>query len=52
MENLERSGLTLSTEIEVCKEAGNIGGSRLGLKEGDKTTVKDLLYGLMLCSRK
>ena len=26
------------------------GGSRLGLKTGDKITVKDLLYGLMLCS--
>lgn len=42
----------LNEEIEVCKEAASIGGSRLGLKTGDKITKQDLLYGLMLCSRK
>ena len=52
MENLEKCGLTLNTEIEVCKLASIINGSRLGLKTGDKITVNDLLYGLMLCSRK
>ena len=40
----------LSEKIEVCKKAANIGGSRLGLKEKDKITLKDLLYGLMLRS--
>lgn len=40
----------LNTEIEVCKEAASIGGSRLGLKTNDKITMNDLLYGLMLCS--
>jgi len=40
----------LSTEIEVCKEAAGIGGSRLGLKTNDKITMNDLLYGLMLRS--
>lgn len=43
---------TLNEEVEVCKQAANIGGSRLGLKTGDKITKEDLLYGLMLCSRK
>ena len=40
----------LSEIIEVSKKAAGTGGSRLGLKTGDKITVKDLLYGLMLCS--
>lgn len=53
MENLGiNNNLTLDSEIEVCKKAASIGGSRLGLKTGDKITVNDLLYGLMLCSRK
>lgn len=51
LENLGASkNLTLDTQVEVCKEAGAIGGSRLGLKTGNKVTVNDLLYGLMLCS--
>jgi len=51
LENLgENYNLKLDTEIEVCKQAASIGGSRLGLKTGDKITVNDLLYGLMLCS--
>lgn len=40
----------LSKTIEVSKKAAGTGGSRLGLKKGDKITVRDLLYGLMLCS--
>ena len=52
MENLESAGLELDSEIEVCKAAASIHGSRLGLKTGDKIKVNDLLYGLMLCSRK
>lgn len=51
VENLGvNNNLTLNSEIEVCKQAGVIGGSRLGLKTGDKITINDLLYGLMLCS--
>lgn len=42
----------LNEEVEVCKQAASIEGSRLGLKTGDKITKEDLLYGLMLCSRK
>lgn len=40
----------LNKAIEVSKKAAGTGGSRLGLKIGDKITIRDLLYGLMLCS--
>ena len=49
---LVENNKNLNEEIEVCKQAASIGGSRLGLKAGDKITKEDLLYGLMLCSRK
>ncbi len=38
--------------VTVSKKAGGTGGSRLGLKANDKITVNDLLYGLLLKSRK
>lgn len=47
---LENSKLT--DTVEISKKAGGTGGSRLGLKAKDKVTVNDLLYGLMLRSRK
>lgn len=51
LENLGvNNDLTLDTKVEVCKQAAGIRGSRLGLKLGDKITINDLLYGLMLCS--
>lgn len=40
----------LDETIEVSKKAAGTGGSRLGLKTGDKITIRDLLYGLMLRS--
>lgn len=40
----------LNDEVIVSTKAGGIGGSRLGLKKNDKILVRDLLYGLMLCS--
>ena len=40
----------LSDTVTISKKAANTGGSRLGLKTGDKITVHDLLYGLMLRS--
>ena len=40
----------LSDTIEVGQKAANTGGSRLGLKNKDKITLRDLLYGLMLRS--
>lgn len=42
----------LSDTVTISKKAGGTGGSRLGLKANDKVTVNDLLYGLMLRSRK
>lgn len=41
---------SLDETVEVSQKAANIGGSRLGLKTGDKITIRDLLYGLMLRS--
>lgn len=40
----------LSQTVEVSKKAACTGGSRLGLKTGDRITIYDLLYGLLLCS--
>ena len=40
----------LSQSVTVSKKAASTGGSRLGLKTNDKITIKDLLYGLLLCS--
>ncbi len=40
----------LDETIVVSKQAAAVGGSRLGLSAGDKITMIDLLYGLMLCS--
>lgn len=42
----------LTDTVEISNKAGGTGGSRLGLKAKDKITVNDLLYGLMLRSRK
>ena len=40
----------LNDIVEVSKKAASIGGSVLGLKTGDKISLNDLLYGLMLRS--
>ena len=40
----------LNTQATISKKAAGTGGSRLGLKTGDKITIHDLLYGLLLCS--
>ncbi len=47
---LEHANLT--DIVEISAKAGGTGGSRIGLKKNDKITVNDLLYGLMLKSRK
>ena len=36
--------------VEISSKAAGTGGSRLKIKKGDKITVRDLLYGLMLRS--
>lgn len=47
---LENSNLT--DVVTVSKKAANTGGSVLKINTGDKINIKDLLYGLMLRSRK
>ena len=47
---LENSNL--SDVVTISKKAANTGGSRLKINTSDKITVRDLLYGLMLRSRK
>lgn len=41
----------LNDTVTVSKKAAGTGGSRLGLKTGDKITVNNLLYGLLMVSR-
>lgn len=43
---------SLSDIVTISKKAANTGGSRLKISTGDKISVNDLLYGLMLRSRK
>lgn len=40
----------LNEIVEISSKAAGTGGSRLKIKKGDKISVKDLLYGLMLRS--
>ena len=42
----------LSDVVIISKKAANTGGSRLKINTNDKISVIDLLYGLMLRSRK
>lgn len=42
----------LEEKIKISGKAAGTGGSRLGLKKDDEISIKDLLYGLLLCSRK
>ena len=41
----------LNDTVTVSKKSAGTGGSRLGLKTGDKITVNNLLYGLLMVSR-
>ena len=42
----------LNEKVKISNKAAGTGGSRLGLKKDDEISIKDLLYGLLLCSRK
>ena len=42
----------LKDTVTISKKAANTGGSCLKVKTSDKLTVNDLLFGLMLRSRK
>lgn len=48
LENVEN----LSEKTKISSKAAGTGGSRLGLHKDDIITINDLLYGLLLCSRK
>lgn len=41
----------LNNKTKISAKAAGTGGSRLGLHKDDEVSIKDLLYGLMLCSR-
>lgn len=43
-------GADLKTEVEIPKEAAGVEGSSLYLKQGDRKTLEELLYGVMLRS--
>lgn len=40
----------LEEKVIISSKAAGTGGSRLGLHKNDEISVKDLLYGLLLCS--
>lgn len=40
----------LKDVVTISRKAAGTGGSRLGIKYGDKITLHDLMYGLLLCS--
>ena len=42
----------LNETVEISKNAANIRGSTLGITSNSKVSINDLLYGLMLRSRK
>ena len=42
----------LNEKVTISQKAAGTGGSRLGLHKDDEITVNNLLYGLLLCSRK
>ena len=43
---------SIDETVTISSKASSTGGSRLGLSTNDTITVEDLLYGLMLRSRK
>ena len=50
LEKLEELGLDMSCELIVTNEAQGVEGSSMYLKSGEKITMEELLYGLMLQS--
>lgn len=40
----------LASKVEVSKKAASVSGSSLHLKYGEKLTLENMLYGLLLCS--
>ncbi|MBQ4649619.1 MAG: D-alanyl-D-alanine carboxypeptidase [Firmicutes bacterium] len=50
LEKLEELGLDMSCELIVTNEAQGVEGSSVYLKAGERITMEELLYGLMLQS--
>ena len=50
IETLEKYGSPINQIVEIPAEAQGVEGSSLYLKAGEKMSVEDLLYGLMLVS--
>ncbi|MBR5229488.1 MAG: D-alanyl-D-alanine carboxypeptidase [Firmicutes bacterium] len=50
LDRLEELGLDISSQIIVPPEAEGVEGSSLYLKKGERLTMEELLYGLMLQS--
>lgn len=42
--------IPLDANVKISGKAANMGGSVMGIKEGSTVSMKDLLYGLLLCS--
>lgn len=40
----------LNRKVKISKEAAEVGGSTMYLKEGEEVTIKELLYGLLVVS--
>lgn len=50
MEQIEAGAISLDDVVEVGDEISSARGSMMGLSVGDRVTVEDLLYGMMLNS--
>ena len=50
MEALEDGNIRLDEKIKTSKNASNMGGSQIWLKEGEEITVLDLIKGIMMAS--
>ncbi|MBR4110730.1 MAG: D-alanyl-D-alanine carboxypeptidase [Clostridia bacterium] len=40
----------MNETVTISKKAANTGGSRVGLRTGDKVVLGDLMHGLLICS--
>ena len=50
LETLDQLGLGIDSEVIIPKEAQGVEGSSIYLKKGERLTIEELLYGLMLQS--
>ncbi len=47
---LEKDGINLDEPVEISENAAGVEGSSMYLEKGEKMTIRELLYGLMLSS--